>query len=97
MDSPLLVFIVQVFGGIAVLVAPIVVYSRIDRTLTQRAVDSIGKDWCTAHGKEFLHVERWKNHFSLVYGDGSATARKKFIAKFRLFTWSVSGVTWLAK
>lgn len=85
----------NIIGGIGALILPIVVYSLIDRRLTQLAVDAVGENWCSESGAEFVRVELHKNHFALVCRQAQKLERKKFRVRFLLSTWHVKEVQWL--
>lgn len=85
----------NIIGGIGALILPIVIYSLIDSTLTQRAVNAIGKNWCNQNNVEFKKIETYKSHFALIYQEAGKKARRKFRVHFILTTWFVKSVEWL--
>lgn len=88
-------YAVRVAFALAFLFLPILVYSSIDRAMTRRAVSRVGRQWCAENDAEFLRVDQFSTHFSLVHRRERRQARQKFIAKFVLGTWTVKHVDWL--
>lgn len=85
----------NIIGGIGALVVPIFVYSVIDQRLTQRAINLVGRQWCSDNNQEFQKVEMYKNHFALIYKESGKKLRRKFRVNFVFTTWQVKAVEWL--
>lgn len=87
----------NIIGAISALIVPIAIYSFIDVRLTRRAINQVGQKWCLDQNVEFHKVERYKNHFALIYKESGKNIRKKFRVRFTITTWFVNTVEWLDK